>query len=104
MSPSHHVSQIWPNRVQPACPASARLATPTVALTAVATPPASAANTKNPRALANTSRPPAQRFTSQTPASASRVLPAAMPRDEVTDPAVVTFTTNAPTKTAGHSA
>src|SRR5262249_4202192 len=104
MSPSHHVSQISPNRAQLACPASARLATPTVALTAVATPPASAANTKKLRARANTSRPPAQRFTSQTPTSASKVLPAAMPRDEATDPAAVTFTRNAPTKIAGHIA
>ena len=35
--------------------------------------------------------------------TASRVLPVAMPSDEATDPAVVTFTRNAPRKIAGHT-
>src|SRR5215510_11855682 len=103
MSPSHHVSQIAPKRAQLAYPVRARLRTPTVALTVVATPPASAANAKKLRARRKTSRPPAQRFTSQTPTTASSVLPAAMPSDEATDPAVVTFTRNAPRKIAGHA-
>jgi len=41
-------------------------------------------------------------LTSQTPSSASRVLPAAIPRDDAIDPAVVTFTRNAPREIAGH--
>src|SRR5262247_972947 len=90
MSPSHHVSQIAPKRAQLAYPVKARLRTPTVALTVVATPPASAANAKKLRAR-------------RTPTTASSVLPAAMPSDEATDPAVVTFTRNAPRKIAGHA-
>ncbi len=103
MSPNHHVSQIAPKSERLTCPPRIRLVTPTVALTAVAAAPASAANMKKLRARRKTSPPPAQRCTSHTPRSASSVLPVAMPRDEATDPAVVTFTRKAPRKIAGHN-
>ena len=64
--------------------------------------PAASANLKTSRARSKTCRPPAKRFTSQAPASASVVLPTPIPRDVAMDPAVVTFTTKAPSRIAGH--
>src|SRR5690349_3382111 len=47
--------------------------------------------------------PPANRVTNHAPASASSVLPAAIPIDVAALPAVVTFTRNAPRNIAGHT-
>jgi len=62
-SPSHQVHQIDPNAAQSAKPPSASDVTPIVALTVVATIPASRANLKVSCARANASLPPANRFT-----------------------------------------
>jgi hypothetical protein len=95
MSPSHHVSQMLPNRSQLDVPPSTRLKPPTVALSAVLTTPASAANRNASMPVKNAERPPANRLTSHAPASASSVLPVAIPRQVAADPEVVMFATNA---------
>ena len=100
-SPSHHVSQIGPKSAQRALPVSASVVTPRVALTVVLTSPASATNLKMSCARSKAATPPAKRSTRNAPTSASSVLPAAMPSDESTDPAVVRLTAKAPAKIAG---
>src|SRR5437773_17916 len=60
------------------------------------------ANLKTSRGRSKRCRPPAKRLTSQAPTSASSVLPTAMPTEVAIDPAVVMFTTKAPSSTAGH--
>src|SRR5262249_4764601 len=80
-SPSHQVSQIGANVLHGAYPASARLVTPMVALTAVATIPAERAKAKMLRGNVNAATPLANRRTSQTPRSASSVFPTAIPSD-----------------------
>jgi hypothetical protein len=79
-----------------------RLATPIVAL---ATAPGTTAtvNMKMSRVRSKAYRPWAKRLTSQVLKSPSSVLPAAMPIEVATDPAVVTLTRNAPRATAGHT-
>src|SRR5439155_4434376 len=72
-----------------------------VALTAVLTRPASATNLKMFRARSKTAAPPAKRVTRAAPTSASSVLPAAIPSDDRTEPAVVTLTRKAPAKITG---
>jgi hypothetical protein len=64
---------------------------------------ASAANVKMSRARSKTFRPFANRVTSQAPRSPSSVLPPAIPSEVQTDPAVVTFTRNAPANRAGQT-
>src|SRR5215467_4261695 len=101
-SPSHHVSQMDPALLHGAKPARTSDPTPMVALSVVLR---SAARTKNvitSCARAKARRPEAKRVTRYDPAKASRVLPAAMPSDVHTDPAVVTLAMKAPTKIAGH--
>jgi hypothetical protein len=64
---------------------------------------AAAAKVKTSRGRSNARTPAASRSTSQAPSSPSSVLPSAMPSEVATEPAVVTFTTKAPTATAGHA-
>lgn len=72
-----------------------------VALIAVLSSAARKAYRKTVAPWRNARAPPAKRTVSQAAATASIVLPAAMPIDDGTWPLVVTFTTNAPTRTAG---
>ena len=102
-SPSHHVSQIPPYCDSAAYPARVRLVTPMVALTVVLTSAASPAKAKMSRARSNAAAPRAYRVTRSDPATASSVLPAAMPRDVAAEPAVVMLTANAAAKMAGHT-
>src|SRR5437879_82775 len=100
-SPSHQVSQIAPKSDQLADPVSARLVTPTVALTAVLATAARRANLITSSGLSNARRPFAKRFTSAAATSPSSVFPGAMPSDESASPAVVRFTRNAPSRMPG---
>ncbi len=80
-SPSHHVSQIAPNCRSSASPVSTKLVTPIVALIEVLTRPASTENATMSRARLNAASPFAYRLTRNAPATASSVLPAAMPSE-----------------------
>src|SRR2546426_984956 len=79
MSPSHQVSQIERKSAQWAEPPRQMLVTPTVALTAGLRRPARMTYLKKSRGRSKARRPLANRRQSQAPASASRVLPAAVP-------------------------
>ncbi len=72
---------------------------PTVVLNSAASP----ANLNTSTARSKTRAPPANRFTRYAPTSPSSVLPAAMPSDVASEPAVVMFTTSAPAKIAGQA-
>src|SRR5207247_1219978 len=61
------------------------------------------ANVRMSRARSKTRRPFAKRWTRKAPRSPSSVLPPAIPSDVQTDPAVVTFTRNAPRNSAGQT-
>lgn len=101
-SPSHHVSQIEGAAAAGAEPPSTRQLTPIVAPIAVASAERNAKrNTSGARSKTSTAR--ANRITSHAPSTPSSVLPAAIPADVRIAPDVVTFTTNAPAKIAGHS-
>src|SRR5207249_9969617 len=102
-SPSHQVSQIAPTSDQLADPVSARLVTPTVALTAVLATAARSANLMTSSGRSKARRPFAKRFTSAAATSPSSVFPVAMPSDESASPAVVRFTRNAPSRMPGQT-
>ena len=102
-SPSHQVNQISSTSAHAAYPPRARLPTPTVALTTVLSSAAKPANLKTSWLWSNARAPLAYRLTRYAPSSPSRVFPDAIPRDVATEPIVVTFTTNAPAKIAGHT-
>lgn len=102
-SPSHHVTQIGPASDQRASPASSRLVTPIVALTAVARPAPRSAKRITPCGRSNAVRPPAQRLMRRVASTASSVLPIAIPTVDGRSPEVVRLTAKAPTKIAGHS-
>jgi hypothetical protein len=101
-SPSHHVAQMPANEAHAACPVTASESVPMVAPTVVA---AAAKPPKRNMSLTRSKQaaPRAKRCTSHAAASASSVLPTAMPTEAITDPEVVTFTSRAPTKIAGHA-
>ena len=71
------------------------------ALTVVLNSAAAITNLKMSCARSKAATPPAKRSTSAAPTSASSVLPAAMPSDVSTVPAVLTLTKKAPAKTTG---
>jgi len=74
-----------------------------VALTVVLASAARSVKAPTPRARSKARVPPAKRFTSEAPTTASSVLPAAMPSDVATDPAVVRLARKAPSSTAGEA-
>ncbi len=102
-SPSHQVNQVGPKSLARENPPSVSVATPIVALIAVATNPARPANVNTSRGRSNSCGPDATRRTSHAPTRHSRVLPVAMPIDVATVPAVVRFARNAPSQMPGHA-
>src|SRR5881397_1188899 len=80
-----------------------RVVTPTVALTIVLRPAASAMNFKISLGRESASAPPAKRLTSQAPTRPSSVFPAAIPADVASEPAVVAFARKAPSAIAGQT-
>ena len=80
-----------------------RLATPMLALTAVAAIAASSAKRMTPWGRSKALRPSAQRLMRRVATTASRVLPIAIPIDEGKSPEVVRLTAKAPMKIAGQT-
>src|SRR5690242_7003893 len=97
-SPSHHVSQSVPASDGGATPPSTRVATPTLALTRVATSPASTTKRTTPEGVSSRPSAPTKRQTSQAPNMASRVLPTAITAAGPTGSGENTLATNAPTR------
>src|SRR5262245_58969616 len=100
-SPSHQVNHIFPKLLQGANPPSHKLVKPIVGLIIVLTKAASKTKVSTPCGLSKTFAPRAKRLTRYAPASPSRVLPRAIPKEVIGDPAVTKFTANAAIKIAG---
>ena len=103
LSPTHHTHHTEKNAGQGMMPAKARLATPLLALTNIATiaPPSSSPNTSRKRVkeLSNFTK----RCSRVAPSSGPKVLPSAMPAAVINDGLSVALIANAPRKTPGQT-
>ncbi len=102
-SPSHQVSQISEVPAGRASPPRIRTPTPIVALTAVASRPASPAKRKMFLGESRTRPSETKRRTSHAPSRASVVLPIAIPAEVSGLPVVVRLTRNAAIPMPGHT-
>src|SRR5262249_56342239 len=99
----HHVVQASPKSRHGRKPPSASDVTPIVALSIVHNRPANAANVNTSRGRSKNRWLEAKRRTSHAPATASSVLPVAIPNDVARLPAVDAFAANAPSQIPSHA-